>query len=59
MIEVLIVDDDVRVARVNAAYVEKVAGFHVAGVAHNAAEALHLLETSPHVDLVLLDHYLL
>ena len=33
MIEVLIVDDDTRVARVNAAYVEKVAGFHVAGVA--------------------------
>jgi two-component system CitB family response regulator len=58
MIEVLIVDDDTRVARVNAAYVEKVAGFHVAGVAHSAAEALHRLETLPHVDLVLLDHYL-
>ncbi|MEH0518968.1 response regulator [Streptomyces stelliscabiei] len=58
MIEVLIVDDDTRVARVNAAYVEKVAGFHVAGVAHSAAEALHHLETLPHVDLVLLDHYL-
>ncbi|MGW1669079.1 DUF7342 family protein [Streptomyces sp. NPDC002324] len=58
MIEVLIVDDDTGVARVNAAYVEKVAGFHVAGVAHSAAEALHRLETLPHVDLVLLDHYL-
>ncbi|MER6154505.1 response regulator [Streptomyces sp. NPDC001868] len=58
MIEVLIVDDDTRVARVNAAYVEKVAGFHVVGVAHNAAEALHRLETLPQVDLVLLDHYL-
>jgi two-component system CitB family response regulator len=58
MIKVLIVDDDTRVARVNAAYVEKVAGFHVAGVAHNAAEALHQLETLPRVDLVLLDHYL-
>ncbi|MEU1555284.1 response regulator [Streptomyces scabiei] len=58
MIEVLIVDDDTRVARVNAAYVEKVAGFHVAGVAHSAAEALHRLEALPHVDLVLLDHYL-
>lgn len=58
MIEVLIVDDDTRVARVNAAYVEKVAGFHVAGVAHSAAEALHGLETLAHVDLVLLDHYL-
>ena len=40
MIEVLVVDDDTRVARVNAAYVEKVAGFHVAGRAHSAAEAL-------------------
>ncbi|EKX62647.1 DUF7342 family protein [Streptomyces ipomoeae] len=58
MIEVLIVDDDARVARVNAAYVEKVTGFRVAGVAHNAAEALEQLEKLSHVDLVLLDHYL-
>ena len=47
MIEVLVVDDDTGVARVNAAYVEKVAGFHVAGVAHNVAEALHRLEMLP------------
>ncbi|MCX2923688.1 response regulator [Streptomyces sp. NEAU-W12] len=58
MIEVLVVDDDVRVARVNAAYVGKVPGFHVAGEAHSAAEALGLLETLPRLDLVLLDHYL-
>ncbi|SPE99370.1 DUF7342 family protein [Streptomyces sp. MA5143a] len=58
MIEVLVVDDDLRVARVNAAYVEKVAGFRVAGVAHNAADALEQLEELPQVDLVLLDHYL-
>ncbi|MET7698111.1 MULTISPECIES: response regulator [unclassified Streptomyces] len=58
MIEVLVVDDDTRVARVNAAYVEKVPGFHVAGEAHTAAEALRLLESLPHVDLVLMDHYL-
>jgi two-component system CitB family response regulator len=44
------VDDDTRVARVNAAYVEKVPGFRVAGEAHQAAEALRLLETLPHVD---------
>lgn len=30
MIEVLVVDDDTRVARVNAAYVDKVPGFRVA-----------------------------
>ncbi|MFJ4622879.1 response regulator [Streptomyces sp. NPDC088812] len=58
MIEVLVVDDDTRVARVNAAYVEKVPGFRVTGVAHGAAEALRRLESSPRPDLVLLDHYL-
>ena len=58
MIEVLVVDDDTRVAQVNAAYVEKVPGFHVAGEAHNAAEALRQLEALPELDLVLLDHYL-
>jgi len=58
VIEVLVVDDDVRVARVNAAYVEKVPGFRVAGQAHGAAEALRLLELLPQVDLVLMDHYL-
>ncbi|MFG2029342.1 response regulator [Streptomyces sp. NPDC048825] len=58
MIEVLVVDDDTRVARVNAAYVEKVAGFHVAGEAHSAAEALRQVEALPQLDLVLLDHYL-
>ncbi|MEU9893774.1 response regulator [Streptomyces phaeochromogenes] len=58
MIEVLVVDDDIRVARVNVAYVEKVAGFHVAGEAHSAAEALRQLEALPQLDLVLLDHYL-
>ncbi|WP_030563170.1 response regulator [Streptomyces aureocirculatus] len=57
MIEVLVVDDDVRVADVNAAYVEKVPGFRVAGRAHSAAQALRLVEERP-VDLVLLDHYL-
>jgi two-component system CitB family response regulator len=58
MIEVLVVDDDIRVARVNAAYVEKVAGFHVAGEAHSATEALQQVEALPQLDLVLLDHYL-
>ncbi|MFC7893647.1 response regulator [Streptomyces sp. NPDC057381] len=58
MIEVLVVDDDTRVARVNAAYVEKMPGFHVAGQAHSALEALRGVETLPRVDLILLDHYL-
>ncbi|WP_445396727.1 response regulator [Streptomyces sp. LE64] len=57
MIEVLVVDDDVRVADVNAAYVEKITGFRVAAKAYNAAEALAQVEHGK-VDLVLLDHYL-
>ncbi|MEU3606101.1 response regulator [Streptomyces sp. NPDC035033] len=57
MIEVLVVDDDVRVARVNAAYVAKLPGFRVAATAHSTAEALTVLDGRP-VDLVLLDHYL-
>ncbi|MFB6614566.1 response regulator [Streptomyces sp. NPDC085524] len=56
-IHVLVVDDDVRVALINAAYVAKVPGFHVAGRVHSAAEALEFLTRHP-VDLVLLDHYL-
>ncbi|MFB6822733.1 response regulator [Streptomyces virginiae] len=56
-IHVLVVDDDVRVALINAAYVAKVPGFHVTAQAHSAAEALEFLGSHP-VDLVLLDHYL-
>ncbi|MFZ3567654.1 response regulator [Streptomyces sp. BH097] len=57
MIDVLVVDDDTRVADVNAAYVAKVPGFRVAATAHSAGEALDRIEEL-HVDLVLLDHYL-
>ncbi|MET8326866.1 response regulator [Streptomyces sp. NPDC005181] len=57
MIEVLVVDDDIRVARINAAYVSKMPGFRVAAQAHSAAEALSAVE-SQHVDLILLDHYM-
>ncbi|WP_326600300.1 DUF7342 family protein [Streptomyces sp. NBC_01803] len=57
MIDVLVVEDDDRVARINAAYVNKVPGFRVAARAHTAAEALAVLENGP-IDLVLLDHYL-
>ncbi|MEU6208520.1 DUF7342 family protein [Streptomyces sp. JL4002] len=54
---VLVVDDDMRVARINAAYVEKVPGFRVAAQAHSAAGAMEFLAAHP-VDLILLDHYL-
>ncbi|MFI1620865.1 response regulator [Streptomyces lydicus] len=57
MIDVLVVDDDAQVARINAAYVAKVRDFRVSCVAHSAGEALAALDTHP-VDLILLDHYL-
>ncbi|MER5766405.1 response regulator [Streptomyces sp. NPDC001985] len=56
-IDVLVVDDDLRVAGINAAYVAKVPGFRVAAKAHSAAEALARIADCP-VDLVLMDHYL-
>ncbi|GHB22580.1 MULTISPECIES: DUF7342 family protein [Streptomyces] len=57
MIQVLVVDDDVRVAQINAAYVAKVPGFRVAALAHSATEALSRIDEVP-IDLILLDHYL-
>ncbi|MCT4352494.1 response regulator [Streptomyces sp. Je 1-79] len=57
MIDVLVVEDDRRVAQINAAYVTKVPGFRVVATAHSTAEALARLAEVP-VDLILLDHYL-
>ncbi|MFG2226422.1 response regulator [Streptomyces sp. NPDC048644] len=57
MIDVLVVDDDMRVAEINAAYVAKVPGFRVSCMAHTVADALAALDAHP-VDLILLDHYL-
>ncbi|MGW3245167.1 response regulator [Streptomyces sp. NPDC001070] len=57
MIDVMVVDDDFRVAEINAAYVARVPGFRVTARAHTAAQALATLERM-HIDLVLLDHYL-
>lgn len=57
MIRVLVVDDDFMVARMHAAFVSRVPGFEVVGVAHTGAQALHAVaEVRP--DLVLLDIYL-
>ncbi|MFE0579600.1 response regulator [Streptomyces sp. NPDC058874] len=56
-IHVLVVDDDMRVVQINAAYVAKVPGFRVIAQARSTAEALDFLSAHP-VGLVLLDHYL-
>lgn len=57
MIQVLVVDDDYRVAELHARYVNAVDGFTVAGTAHSAAKAVELSRTL-RPDLVLLDLYL-
>lgn len=57
MIDVLVVDDDFRVAEINAKYVGRVPGFRVAARAHSAAQALAAVQRGE-IDLVLLDHYL-
>jgi len=57
MIRALVVDDDFRVADLHSAYVERVAGFEVAGLAHSGAAALESVDKL-RPDLVLLDIYL-
>ncbi|MCP2255362.1 Response regulator of citrate/malate metabolism [Prauserella aidingensis] len=53
----LVVEDDPVAAEAHRAYVERVAGFTVAGVVHSGAETVRFCRAHP-VDLVLLDFYL-
>jgi two-component system CitB family response regulator len=56
-VEVLIVEDDLRIIDINKRFVSKISGFEVIATATNGAEAKELLAcTHPH--LVLLDVYL-
>ncbi|WP_242884524.1 response regulator [Actinomadura litoris] len=57
MIRVLVVEDDPVAAEAHRDYVERVAGFTVAGVVHSGADALRFCERAE-VDVVLLDFYL-
>ncbi|GAA3395185.1 response regulator [Cryptosporangium minutisporangium] len=57
MIRVLVVEDDPIAADAHAAYVRRVPGFTVAGVALTAADALRGMNRAP-IDLVLLDMHL-
>ncbi len=57
MIKVLVVDDDFMVAKIHSGYVQRVAGFEVAAVAHSGAEALRTVDDL-RPQLVLLDIYL-
>ncbi|GAB3666643.1 response regulator [Nocardioides korecus] len=57
-VRVLVVEDEELAAQAHAAYVGRVAGFELAGVARSAAEAVRLLASGTGVDLVLLDMHL-
>ncbi|WNC12337.1 response regulator [Brevibacillus brevis] len=56
-VEVLIVEDDLRIIDINRRFVSKIEGFEVIATATNGAEAKELLSLT-HPDLVLLDVYL-
>lgn len=56
-LQVLVVDDDYRVAAIHAAYVQQTDGFAVIGQAHTAVQALDLAKKL-HPDLVLMDVHL-
>jgi response regulator of citrate/malate metabolism len=56
-LDVLVVDDDYRVAAIHAAFVERVPGYRVVGQAHSGTDALTMArQLRPH--LVLMDIYL-
>lgn len=57
MIDVLVVDDDFRVAQVHTTIVDGVDGVRCVGVARDAAETLRMVARL-HPDLVLVDNYL-
>jgi response regulator of citrate/malate metabolism len=57
VISTLIIDDDYRVAEIHAAFVARVQGFAVTGIAHTVAEADAAMTGTP-ADLLLLDLYL-
>ncbi|RBW68030.1 response regulator [Bacillus taeanensis] len=56
VIEVLIVEDDQRIAEINRRFTEKIPGYQVSGIASNFEEGKELLEILQ-PDLVLLDVY--
>ena len=57
IIEVLIIEDDARIADIHRRFIDKIDGFHVVGSAHTGAEAKDwVVAMKP--DLILLDVYL-
>jgi response regulator of citrate/malate metabolism len=57
-VRVLVVEDEEHAAEAHAAYVERVDGFELAGVARSAGDAARFLAVDEQVDLLLLDMHL-
>ena len=57
-IGVVVVEDEEIAASAHAAFVERVDGFHVVGVARSGVDARRLLRAHPRTDLLLLDMHL-
>lgn len=57
-VRVLVVEDEALAAEAHAAYVARIDGFEVAGVARSAVEAARFLAFDRNVDLILLDLHL-
>lgn len=58
MINILIAEDDFRVASIHEQFLQKINEVNVVDKAHNAKETLEKLEEDKNIDLVLLDIYL-
>ena len=57
-VRVLVVEDEAIAAEAHSAYIGRLDGFEMAGVARSAAEAMRLLTADPTIGLVLLDMHL-
>jgi len=57
-VRVLVVEDEALAAEAHAAYVGRINGFELAGVARSARDAMRFLAGHPDVDLLLLDLHL-
>lgn len=55
---VLVVEDEAVAAEAHAAYLSRISGFELAGIARSAGEAVRMLNKDPDVQLVLLDFHL-
>jgi response regulator of citrate/malate metabolism len=57
-VRTLVVEDEATAAEAHASYVERVAGFALAGTVRSAGDAVRFLAQEPEVDLILLDMHL-